>query len=58
MEKKMRHGLAIEQPCASAFDADSGATESFSHLGEASRPVLEQDCQVLHGFSSDRERPN
>ena len=48
-KEEMSHALAAHDPSPSAFDADSSAAQSLSHIGESAGAVFQGDGQILHG---------
>lgn len=47
-EEEMADGAAVEETCATAFDADASAAERFTHFSERARAVFEFYRQIFH----------
>src|SRR5262245_21297760 len=47
-KEKVCPACGPHDPCATALDAHSGATERFAHVRERTRSILELDGQIPH----------
>ena len=48
LEQKMHMADPINDPATTAFNADSGSSERFTHPGKLARFVLKSDRYVKH----------